>query len=157
MGNRQHGDSRHSAFKIWIKCSPTALWRGETCTSCSQLFKMAGARWLLLGYRTMARLHACSLSRFSHIWLFVTPWSVPCQASLSMELSRQEYWSGLPCPPPGDLPDSGMVPYLLSLRHRWASSLPPVPAVQTGRIQMLCSLFTTNGCIFLHPRRKARL
>ena len=99
MGNRQHGDSRHSAFKIWIKCSPTALWRGETCTSCSQLFKMAGARWLLLGYRTMARLHACSLSRFSHIWLFVTPWIIAHQAPLSMGFSRQEYFSGLPCPP----------------------------------------------------------
>ena len=34
-----------------------------------------------------------------------TPWTVARQASLSMGLSRQEYWSGLPCPPPGDLPD----------------------------------------------------
>ena len=63
--NRQHGDLRHSAFKTWIKHSPIALWRGETCTSCSQLFKMAGARQLLLGYRTLARLHACLLSHFS--------------------------------------------------------------------------------------------
>ena len=35
----------------------------------------------------------------------VTPWTVAHQASLSMGFSRQEYWSGLPCPPPGDLPD----------------------------------------------------
>jgi len=35
----------------------------------------------------------------------VTPWIIACQASLSMEFSRQEYWSGLPCPPPGDLPN----------------------------------------------------
>ena len=35
----------------------------------------------------------------------VTPWTVACHAPLSMGLSRQEYWSGLPCPPPGDLPD----------------------------------------------------
>ena len=41
-----------------------------------------------------------------HVQLFVTPWTVARQASLSMEFSRQEYWSGLPCPTPGDLPNS---------------------------------------------------
>ena len=49
-------------------------------------------------------------SRFSHIGLFVTPWTVAHQAPLSMGFSRQEYWSGLPCPPPDDLPDPGMEP-----------------------------------------------
>ena len=38
------------------------------------------------------------------IQLFMTPWTVACQAPLSMELSRQEYWSGLPVPTPGALP-----------------------------------------------------
>ena len=43
------------------------------------------------------------LSHFSHAWLFVTLWTVACQAPLSMMgLSRQEYWSGFPCPPPGE-------------------------------------------------------
>ena len=42
--------------------------------------------------------------------LFVTPWTVARQAPLSMGFSRQEYWSGLPCPPPGDLPDPGIEP-----------------------------------------------
>ena len=46
----------------------------------------------------------------SHVWLFVTPWTVACQASLSMGFSRQEYWSGSPCPPPGDFPDPGIEP-----------------------------------------------
>ena len=36
------------------------------------------------------------------------PWTLACQAPLSMRYSRQEYWSGLPCPPPGDLPDPGI-------------------------------------------------
>ena len=39
---------------------------------------------------------------------FATPWAVACQAPLSMGFSRQEYWSGLPCPPPGNLPDPGI-------------------------------------------------
>ena len=42
---------------------------------------------------------------FSHVWLCVTLWTIACQSLLSMVLSRQEYWSALPCPPPGDLPD----------------------------------------------------
>ena len=40
----------------------------------------------------------------------MTPWTVACQAPLSMEVSRQEYWSGLSFPPPGDLPDAGIEP-----------------------------------------------
>ena len=53
--------------------------------------------------------HGCVLGHFfSHAWLFVTLWAVAHQAPLSMGFSRQEYWSGLPCPPPGDLPDPGI-------------------------------------------------
>ena len=50
---------------------------------------------------------AKSLSR---VRLFVTPWTVAYQASQSMEFSRQEYWSGLPFPSPGDLPNPGIEP-----------------------------------------------
>ena len=46
----------------------------------------------------------------SCVRLFVTPWTVACRASLSMEFSRQEYRSGLPFPSPGDLPDPGIEP-----------------------------------------------
>ena len=49
----------------------------------------------------------------SHVQLFATPWTVPCQAPLSMGFSRQEYCSGLPCPPPGDLLDPGIKPMSL--------------------------------------------
>ena len=50
------------------------------------------------------------LSHFSCVQLFVTLWTVACQMPLSMGFSRQEYWSGLSFPPPGDLPDSGIKP-----------------------------------------------
>ena len=49
----------------------------------------------------------------SHVRLLVTPWTVACQAPPSVEFSRQEYWSGLPCHPPGDLPDPGIKPVSL--------------------------------------------
>ena len=42
----------------------------------------------------------------SSVWLSATPWTVARQAPLSMKFSGQEYWSRLPCPPPGDLPDT---------------------------------------------------
>ena len=50
---------------------------------------------------------ACSISR---VPLFVTPWTIAHQAHLAMGLYRQEYWSGLPCPPSGDLPNLGIEP-----------------------------------------------
>ena len=50
------------------------------------------------------------LSHFSHVWLFVTQGTVACQDPLSVGFSRQEYWSGLPCPSAGDLPDPGIEP-----------------------------------------------
>ena len=53
-------------------------------------------------------MHVCVLSHLSRVRLFATPWTVACQAPLSMGFSKQEHWSGLPCPPPGDLPDPGI-------------------------------------------------
>ena len=51
---------------------------------------------------------ACKFTHCSHVWLFVIPWTVAHQVPLSMGLSRQEFWSGLPYPPPGDLPNPGI-------------------------------------------------
>ena len=53
-------------------------------------------------------MRACVLSHSSGVWLFVTTWMVACQAPLSMEFSRQEYWSGLPFSSPGVLPNPGI-------------------------------------------------
>src|SRR5574339_157875 len=52
----------------------------------------------------------CMLSCFSPVQLFATLWTVARQAPLSMGFSRQEYQNGLPCPPPGDLPEPGIEP-----------------------------------------------
>ena len=55
------------------------------------------------------------LSPLNHVQLFATPWTVAHQAPLSMGFSRQEHWSGLPCPPPGDLPHPRFEPTSLTL------------------------------------------
>ena len=57
----------------------------------------------------------CMLNPFSRVQCFATPWTVAHQAPLSLGFSRQEYWSGLPCPPPGDLPNPGIKPASLML------------------------------------------
>ena len=67
---------------------------------------------------------AIVLSHFSHFRFFVTPWTAECQAPLSMGFPRQEYWSGVPFPSPGDLPDPGIEPGSAALQ---ADSLPSDP------------------------------
>ena len=52
--------------------------------------------------------YACLLSLFRRVQLFATPWTAARRTSLSVGFSRPEYWSGLPFPPPGDLPDPGI-------------------------------------------------
>ena len=58
------------------------------------------------------------------VQLFATPWTIAYQAPLSMEFSRQEYWSGLPFPSPGDLPDPGIKPGSPALQANSLSSEP---------------------------------
>ena len=91
------------------------------------------------------------LSRFNRVLLFVILWTVAHQAPLSVGFSRQEYWSGLPCPPPGDLLDPGITPVPLmspALAVRKASSiLGPfnkllflflIPLVSTKSLVLFC-------------------
>ena len=61
----------------------------------------------------------------SHVWLFVTPWTGANQASPSVGFSRQEYWSGLLFPSPGDLPNPGIEPESPTLQTSTLPSEPP--------------------------------
>ena len=67
----------------------------------------------------------------SHVRLFVTPWTIIYQAPWSLGFSRQEYWSGLPFPSPGDLPNPGIEPRSPSLQ---ADSLPSEPPGKPGQM-----------------------
>ena len=62
---------------------------------------------ICVNYLNLRLVYACMLSHFNHVQFFVTLWAV---ARLSVGFSRQEYRSGLPCPPPGDLPNPGIEP-----------------------------------------------
>ena len=85
-----------------------------------------------------------------------TPWTAACQAPLSAWFSRQEHWSGLPCPPPGDLPSSGIKPMessvssasqgdSLPLSHRGGPQTYPLPYInQTASGSLLCDPGSSN-------------
>ena len=66
-----------------------------------------------------------AVKSLSHVRLFVTPWTVAYQAHPSMGFSRQEYWSGLPFPSPGDLPHPGIEPGSPALQADTLTSEPP--------------------------------
>ena len=64
----------------------------------------------ILAFTLLTHRLAWVLSHFSHVWLFATLWTIARQAPLSMGFSRENYSSGLPCPPPGDPPNWGIKP-----------------------------------------------
>ena len=97
----------------------------------------------------------------SHAWFFATLWSVARQAPLSTGFSRQEYWSGLLCPPPGDLPDPELKPtsseapalqadsLLLCYQGSTQKLIPVYVKWIAGRIQQMLlwiSLVTSSNC-----------
>ena len=87
---------------------------------------------------------ACMLSHFSCAQLFVTPWTVAHQAPLSMRFSRQEYWSELPCPPPGDLPNPGIKPSSPALLDSLLSKTPGKSKNRVGSLSLLKGIFPTQ-------------
>ena len=98
-GGLQSMGSQKSQIQ-WLKNNNLSINRTNLCESPSEdpQQSVMSAQELLL------------LTPFSHVWLFATPWTVGHQAPLSMGFSRQGYWSGVPSPPPGDLPDPGIEP-----------------------------------------------
>ena len=87
-------------------------------------------------YLCLLKVKVKSLSR---VWLFATPWTVAHQAPLSMGFSRQEYWSQLPFPSPGDLPDPGIKPRSPTWQ---ADSLPSEPTREALKVYELSQLST---------------
>ena len=76
-------------------------------------------------------VHSPLLNR---VQLFVTPWTLAHQVPLSMGFPRQEYWSGLPFPPPGDLPDPGIKPESPALAGGFFTTEPPGKPLPRGKV-----------------------
>ena len=113
-------------FKIAFKM-PFWLWQIITTPLASfpisKLWPHTSDMILLLRWLQLSFYFACVLSPFNHVWLCETLWNAVQQAPPSVGFSRQGYWSELPCPPSGDLPNQGSNPGLLCLLHWQAGSL----------------------------------
>ena len=116
---------RFSIFGHFQPC-PKHLWRHLVHVKMSLIFGPVPNHlaWIKYAHDVLC---AWVLHRFSPVRLFATLSTVACQVPLSMGFSKQEYWSRLPCLPPGDLPDLGLNLSLLCLLHWQAGSLPLVP------------------------------
>ena len=105
---RLRSQCRGPGFDPW---SGNEVLHAATKTQCSQVNK-----YLAITKKPIERAQLLSC-----VWFFATPWTIARQAPLFMEFSRREYWSGLPCPSPGELLDSGIKPVS-----------PPSPALAGG-------------------------
>ena len=77
------------------------------------------------------------MKSLSHVQLSATPWTVAYQRPLSMGFFRQEYWSGLPFPSPGDLPNPGIEPWSPTLQANALSEPPGKPWCSKWQIQIV--------------------
>ena len=89
-------------------------------------------------------MHLCCMCAQSG--LTVTPWTIACQAPLSMEFSRQEHWSGLPFPSPGDLPDPGVEPTSLVSPALAGRFLITSSTWESHTSVILCGCSVTQSC-----------
>ena len=93
--------------------------------------------------------NTCVLSLFSCVWLFATLWTVAHQAPLSMGFSRQESWSGWPCPLQGIFQTQRSNPSSPHLLRWQAGSLPPAPPANHVGLVLICCVSTLNTILFL--------
>ena len=111
----------------------------------------------------LGKKYSCEVKLLSHVRLFATPWTVAYQAPLSMEFSRQEHWSGLPFPSPGDLPHPGIEPGSPALQADALPSEPPGKPIKddncqykdTPLIHVTCKNF--KNILLLKKKNSAKL
>ena len=111
-GQEQRTRGRRKNWLMWIEASGTYLIEWHTDKMMNKSEDKLTQLW-------------SEVKLLSHVRLFVTPWTVAHQAPLSMGFSRGEYWSGLPFPSPGDLPDPGIEPGSPALQADALPSEPP--------------------------------
>ena len=98
--------------------------------------------WYSVKWKSPTQMYhvcVCVLSHFSHVWFFMTLWTVACLAPPSLGFSRHEYWSELPCLSPGDLPDPGIKPVSLT-----------IPCVGRWLLYHLCHLLFIFQVLWKH-------
>ena len=136
-------------FKRHMSCGVSSLCGSPLKYSCLKNPRDRGAWWVtksgtwlsMHAYTATNIVKAAVLSK-----LFATAWTVSCQAPPSMGFSRQEYWGGLPCPSPGDLPNPGIEPGSQTLQADFLPSEPPGKPKNTAvnSLALLQGIFSTK-------------
>ena len=124
--------------------APSTISISQSLEHVHLLHYMAKGIWMRLKLQTwdypeLPGWYCC----FSHIRLFSAPYTIACQAPLSVGFSRQEYWSGLPFPSPGHFPDPGIESASLALASRFFAAEPP------GEHELITWVFFFTFCSFL--------
>ena len=117
--------------EVWGVITPTLFffsrWLQQFGVFCSYI-------WIFTYSGSVKNVMGVLIDVISHVWLIATLWTVAHQAPLSMGFSRQEYWSGLSCPSPGNLPNPGIDPGSPALQ---ADSLPLNLQIALGSMAIL--------------------
>ena len=122
---------------MWLHLREAQKWVKEIHIMTSQ----DNSYYIVITFGEMGDLYVCVCVYVSDS---ATLWTVAHQAPLSMGFSRQEYWSRLLCPPPGDLPNPGMKPVLLCLLHWQVGSLPLMPPGKPKHIYIYIYIYIYN-------------
>ena len=142
--------SEQRPFSLTVRQRDRILWGKQFCTiiitkatkgKSKKQFQHGVRIGFLAATLRFGYLHTCTcmLSHFSPVRLFVTPWTRACQIPLTVGFSRQEYWSGWPCPPPGYLPD----PVLKSSREFSPGSVPWELSLENSKVSH-CDVSASN-------------
>ena len=122
-----------------------SMWRNS-------LVKLSGSGdcWVLIRDTIYFLVCVYMLSCFGHVRFLVTLWTMAYQFPLFMGSSRQDYWSGLPFSTPGDLPDPGIEPNLLCLRHWKVGSLSLVPPGKSSLSRIVVFYFSISSYVIFY-------
>jgi len=107
--------------------------------------------YIKLTIKMHSNIHWSEVKWLSRVWLFATPWTIAYQAPPSIRFSRQEYWSGLPFPSPGDLPDPGIKPQSPAFQADALTSEPPGKPPNIHSVQFSSVLLLSRVWLFTTP------
>ena len=131
MGSRIVGHNWVTELNWSLLCSPH-----HSCNLIAVLGGVCVCVCVCLQHHAACGVFVPYVCVLSHVWLFVTPWTVALQAPLSIGFPTQEWWSGLPFPPPGHLPVSGTEPQVSCIscigRRVWCISSPQTVSSEEG-------------------------
>ena len=118
---------KNCCYKKLEGCGTDSSWVPRRNQTCQQLWFWVSSlkNYERISSVVLSHLCVCCAQLLSRVQLFAPLWTVVSQVPPSMVFSRQEYWSGLPFPPPGDLPDPGIEPTSSALAGGFFTTVPP--------------------------------